>query len=697
MSHRPSIRKSSEVGNDVPIQEKNNIHVLHPDFRVLFESAPGLYLILLPDFTIAAVSDAYLNATMTKRTEIVGRHLFEVFPDNPDTPDADGVANLHTSLLNVLKNKKTHTMAVQKYDIRKPDGAFEERFWSPLNKPVLNEKNEVVYIIHRVEDVTDFVRIKKEQKEKDKATKKLQHRVEEMEMEIFSRAKEIQKMNAELEQKVRERTVDIQKQFKEISDFKFALDESCIVAITDNKGIIQHANDNFCKISKYSREELIGQDHRIINSGYHPKEFIRNLWATISKGKIWKGELRNRAKDSTIYWVNTTIVPFLDEQDKPYQYIAIRADITERKIAEEKLAANEARFRHLLENMLEGAQVIGFDWRYQYVNKSLVRHGKHSKNELLGYTIMEKYPGIEHTDVFKAMQRCMNERIPQQLENKFVYPDNTHAWFELSIQPVPEGIFILSIDITERKTAEEQLKQLNTLLELKVEERTAQLEAVNKELESFSYSVSHDLRAPLRSVNGYAQILLEDYGVKLDDEAQRIISNVMRSAKKMGRLIDDLLAFSRIGRRELVKSKINMNEMVQSICEELANEHPHHAQLNIKELLAAEADTTTIRQVWFNLISNAIKYSRLKESPVIEIGCEKNKQEIIYYVKDNGAGFDMSYVHKLFGVFQRLHSEEEFEGTGVGLAIVQRIILKHDGKVWAQGEEGKGATFYFTL
>jgi len=229
-------------------------------------------------------------------------------------------------------------------------------------------------------------------------------------------------------------------------------------------------------------------------------------------------------------------------------------------------------------------------------------------------------------------------------------------------------------------------------------DRTAQLEAVNKELESFSYSVSHDLRAPLRAILGYAQMHKDKYESLLDTEAKRLMGNIIGNAKKMGQLIDDLLTFSRLGRKELVKIKILMNEMVENICHEFRNGEGHtKIEFRIQPLIPAQADSVAIKQVWVNLISNAIKYSGFKEKPIIEIGSEIKGDEIIYYIKDNGAGFDMRYINKLFGVFQRLHSEDEFEGTGVGLAIVQRIITKHGGRVWAEGKVNEGAVFYFTL
>jgi len=253
---------------------------------------------------------------------------------------------------------------------------------------------------------------------------------------------------------------------------------------------------------------------------------------------------------------------------------------------------------------------------------------------------------------------------------------------------------------------------LNEELENRVNERTEELvianrdlriageqfKEVNKELESFSYSVSHDLRAPLRAVHGYTEMLKANLETQPDPEAHRLMNNIMSNAKKMGQLIDDLLNFARIGRKELVKTNLQMQPVVTEICNGLKNEQgDRNIEYLIGELLPAQADSITIRHVWQNLISNAIKYSQFKDKSVIEIGSEIKGKEIIYHIKDNGAGFDMRYAGKLFGVFQRLHSDEEFEGTGVGLALVQRIIVKHGGRIWAEGQVNKGATFFFTL
>jgi signal transduction histidine kinase len=243
--------------------------------------------------------------------------------------------------------------------------------------------------------------------------------------------------------------------------------------------------------------------------------------------------------------------------------------------------------------------------------------------------------------------------------------------------------------------ATEEIKKLNESLEQRVIERTEQLKAANKELEAFSYSVSHDLRAPLRAIDGFSRIFIEDYADKLDDEGRRILDVIRKNAQNMGQLIDDLLAFSRLGRKQIETSIIDMSELAQDACTQI--QLCPKTQIKIGQLPAATGDRTLIRQVFINLLSNAVKYSGTKEKALVEVGGQSENGENIYYVRDHGVGFDMKYADKLFGVFQRLHSIEEFEGTGVGLAIVQRIIHRHGGRVWAEAEVGKGATFYFAL
>jgi light-regulated signal transduction histidine kinase (bacteriophytochrome) len=242
-----------------------------------------------------------------------------------------------------------------------------------------------------------------------------------------------------------------------------------------------------------------------------------------------------------------------------------------------------------------------------------------------------------------------------------------------------------------------EIGNAQTLLEKKVQKRTIELENTNKELEAFSYSVSHDLRAPLRIINGYSEILTTDYVGQLDDEGKRMLGIVSQNANKMGILIDDLLNFSRLGRKQLILHEVDMNALVHNILKDQEKFFKHAANINVTKLHSVYCDSSLIRQVWINLIENAIKYSSKKQTPLIQISSKRENDDMIYCIKDNGVGFDMKYAHKLFGIFQRLHNLDEFEGTGVGLALVHRIISKHNGKVWADAEVGHGASFYFSL
>jgi light-regulated signal transduction histidine kinase (bacteriophytochrome) len=224
-----------------------------------------------------------------------------------------------------------------------------------------------------------------------------------------------------------------------------------------------------------------------------------------------------------------------------------------------------------------------------------------------------------------------------------------------------------------------------------------QLESANKELESFSYSVSHDLRSPLRAIDGFSRILEEDHDDKLSDEGRRLLGVIRDNSRKMGQLIDDLLEFSRLGRKELSTSTIDMKRLAEVMIGELQTSSERPPKLEVGALPPARGDAVLVKQAWANLLGNAIKFSSKREQPVIEVSGHENGAECVYCVKDNGAGFDMQYYQKLFGVFQRLHRTEEFAGTGVGLAIVQRVIARHGGRVWAEGKVGEGAAFYFSL
>ena len=277
------------------------------------------------------------------------------------------------------------------------------------------------------------------------------------------------------------------------------------------------------------------------------------------------------------------------------------------------------------------------------------------------------------------------------------------VWLSIGAEPVQindrRHLCVAMEDISARKQAEAALHHLNAELEQRVQERTAQLEAANRELEAFSYSVSHDLRAPLRAIDGFSGMVIEDYGGTLDAEGQRLLGVVRNNAKKMSQLIDDLLSFSRTGRGELKHERLDMAALARSVFDEIGGDAAARARIDftVEELPEAEGDAALVRQVWVNLLSNAVKYSSRKERAVIEVAGAREGDQVVYQVRDNGAGFDMHCADKLFGVFQRLHGAEEFDGTGIGLANVRRIVSRHGGRTWAEGAVDRGAIFHFTL
>jgi two-component system sensor histidine kinase/response regulator len=293
----------------------------------------------------------------------------------------------------------------------------------------------------------------------------------------------------------------------------------------------------------------------------------------------------------------------------------------------------------------------------------------------------------ERSSIMKAFEEGAVDYLSKPLD-----PELTKAKVNVLLKIQLQKRELIEKNLSLEK-ADTQIKQLNNDLK----KNLVELEALNKEMESFSYSVSHDLRAPLRALDGYSKILSEDHSGKLDDDGRRIVGIIRQNANRMNSLIDDLLAFSKIGKKEVQKSPVDMNALVETIVQEVTSTFGHTPEIKKNVLAEASADRSLLAQVWINLLSNAIKYSSKKDNPVIEIGSEVKQDETVYYVRDNGAGFNMEYAGKLFGVFQRLHRTVDFEGTGVGLAIVQRIIAKHGGRVWAEGKINEGAIFYFSL
>ena len=382
------------------------------------------------------------------------------------------------------------------------------------------------------------------------------------------------------------------------------------------------------------------------------------------------------------------------------EVVAVYEDATERKRAEQATLLLAA----VVESSNDAVIAKRLDGTILSWNPGAQRLYGYAATEAVGQHISILAPAELRDDVERIIDHvARGERIADH-ESVRVRKDGTRVDVSLAVSPITDstgaiiGASTIARDMTERKHAEQAVREANDLLEARVADRTAELEAANAELEAFSYSVSHDLRAPLRSIDGFSRIVEEEYGSSLDDEGRRLLRVVRDSTHKMAQLIDDLLGFSRSARHPLQPSRIDMGALARSVWEELTPaEARERCEFTVGALPEAVGDAAMIRQVWANLLANAVKFARSAEHPAITVNGRVDGREVVYTVSDNGVGFDMTYAGKLFGVFQRLHPAREFEGTGVGLALVQRIVHRHGGRVWAEGAVGKGATFSFAL
>jgi PAS domain S-box-containing protein len=483
----------------------------------------------------------------------------------------------------------------------------------------------------------------------------------------------------------------LQKTIKELSDYKIALDVSSIVSKTDPNGIINFVNDNFCKVSKYSREELIGQDHRIINSGYHSKEFIENMWQTIFNGNIWRGDICNKAKDGITYWVESTIVPFINEQGKIWQYVSIRKDISDRKRAEHALLNSEANLKTIFDTSDTAYTLLDVDFKVLSFNAEA---SKFALNELNWKGEVGDYL----PDYFLTSKKHTIEKVLEDAkagkhinyESNYPQPDGTVNWYLVMIYPVADfdakvlGVILSVSNITNRKLAELQREKL-----------TADLIQRNKDLEQFKYIVSHNLRAPVANIIGFAHEL--QIGSNTEVEKAMYVKELAESASKLDNVIKDLNQILQV-KREVSESKelVSFSETLQNI------------EVSISNMIKAEgveihADFTAINEmntlksylysIFYNLITNSIKYRRPNVPPVIKISSHKTDAGITLFFKDNGMGIDLDKKGgQVFGLYKRFHTQR-VEGKGMGLFMTKTQVETIGGKITVNSKVDVGTEF----
>ncbi|HEY9381736.1 MAG TPA: PAS domain S-box protein, partial [Burkholderiales bacterium] len=479
----------------------------------------------------------------------------------------------------------------------------------------------------------------------------------------------------------------------------YATSSLAIFVTTRDVGRIVEVNDAAVAMTGYSRQALL--ERTVLDLGFwdEPGEPFERFARRLHHGRVLHRNSRFERRDGAQREVQVSAT-LIDRHGEAY-VLHMVDDVTERRRQKVALRESEERFARIFQISPDPIALMSADGRVIEANPEFLRFSQYDVEALRSKTTVElglwSEPGgsdlVAHLateqngqDVECVLRKKSGELAPCQI---------SWSGFDFAAQ---RYVLLIAHDITELKRHASEVDELNASLEKMVQARTAQLQSANRELESFSYSVSHDLRAPLRHIAGFASLLRERPAMKTDEEAVRLIGVVIRAAGRMGALIDDLLSFSRVSRQQMAMQEVSLEEIVRDIVQEISTvETQREVRWSIGELPVVRGDRQLLRSVALNLLDNALKYTRPRPVAVIEIGSETHDGYANVYVRDNGVGFDMQYAEKLFGVFQRLHTPEEFEGTGVGLASVERIVERHGGHVWAQGKPNEGATFWFSL
>jgi len=458
------------------------------------------------------------------------------------------------------------------------------------------------------------------------------------------------------------------------------------------------------RIFGYTAAEMLGQSvTRLIPPDRQTEE--DRIIDQVRKGEsVEHFETLRVAKDGRMLNVSVTVSPIKDKDGRVVGASKVARDITEQKAAQQALLERETQFRTMMDAIPQLAWMANADGSVFWYNQRWYDYTGTTLKDMEGWGWKQVHDPEYLPKVMDRWSASIATGDPFEMEFPLRAVSGQFGWFLTRVVPIKDAAgkvvrwFGTNTDLSQQRAAAEEIRELNVKLEQRVAERTAELQTANKELEAFSYSVSHDLRSPLRAVDGFSQAVIEDCANLLPDQGKKDLQTIRAAAQRMGQLIDDLLAFSRLGRAPIKIVEINTSRMVRDVLDELHDlRKDRKVEIILKELSPCHGDPALLNQVWVNLLSNALKYTSNCPVAAIEIGSRAEQDTTVYYVRDNGAGFDMRYAQKLFGVFQRLHRLDEFEGTGVGLAIVHRVITRHGGRIWADAKPGCGATFHFTL